>query len=211
MLLEGSCQKVPLGDPKDSGQWRKTVEPYMAETECWRDGTLWCWVGGIGRGAGGWWENEGKSALTSSRMVLLAVPTGLEARHSYLWEDQGSPFNRMRLIKLGYWQHWGIQNLCTFFTRKLEKKKRTASNSKSVFLHYPHANVDTKYGKWQFSHFLIGLFFPRDCAKLSRIWHDFYITNWVGLIITVTPLLTKITLHTCQHHLAQHSSRTVCH
>lgn len=42
MVLEGSCQKVPLGDPKDSGQWRKTVEPYIAETECWRDGTVWC-------------------------------------------------------------------------------------------------------------------------------------------------------------------------
>lgn len=89
MVLEGSCQKVPLGEPNDSGQWRKTVEPYIAETECWRDGIVWCWVGGIGRGAGGWWENEVKSALTSSRMVLLDVPTGLEARHSYLWEDQG--------------------------------------------------------------------------------------------------------------------------
>lgn len=89
MVLEGSCQKVPLGEPNDSGQWRKTVEAYMAETECRRDGIVWCWVGGIGRGAGGWWENEGKSALTSSRTVLLDVPTGLEARHSYLWEDRG--------------------------------------------------------------------------------------------------------------------------
>lgn len=36
-------------------------------------------------------------------------------------------------------------------------------------------------------------------------------TPQVEFTIAVTSLLTKITLHTCQHHLVQHSSRTVCH
>lgn len=89
MVLEGSCQMVPLVDGVDSGQWRYTADPYIAETVCRRDGPPWRWVGGMGRGGGGggWREKEGKFALTSSWTALLATPTALEAKHSYLWED----------------------------------------------------------------------------------------------------------------------------
>ena len=45
MVLEGNCHMVPLVDPVDSGQWRKTVDPYIAETRC-------CWEG---RGTA-WWS-----------------------------------------------------------------------------------------------------------------------------------------------------------
>ncbi|TNN51726.1 hypothetical protein EYF80_038076 [Liparis tanakae] len=89
MVLEGSCQMVPLVDGVDSGQWRYTADPYIAETEWRRDGPPWRWVGGMGRGGGGggWREKEGEFALTSSWTALLATPTALPAKHSYLWED----------------------------------------------------------------------------------------------------------------------------
>lgn len=97
MVLEGSCQMVPRVDPLDSGQWRYTAEPYIAETECWRDGTPCRWVGGMGRGAGGWWETDGELALTSSWTVLLAMPTGFVAKHSYLWKDRQQPGDFLNL------------------------------------------------------------------------------------------------------------------
>lgn len=91
MVLEGSCQMVPIVDPVDSGQWRYTAEPYIAETECCCDGTPWRWVEGMERGGGGWREKEGVSALSSSWTDLLAMPTALVAKHSYLWEDWQQP------------------------------------------------------------------------------------------------------------------------
>ena len=77
---------VPLVDSVDSGQWRKTVDPYMAETRC-------CWEGrgmascSCGRGmsaavGGGGGGRAGASVLTTSWTVLLAIPTAFFAEHS---------------------------------------------------------------------------------------------------------------------------------
>lgn len=41
-------------------------------------------MGRGGGGGGGWREKEGESALTSSWTVLLAIPTVLVAKQSYL-------------------------------------------------------------------------------------------------------------------------------
>lgn len=41
----------------------------------------------MGREGGGWRKIEGESALTSRWTVLLAIPTALVAKHSYLWRE----------------------------------------------------------------------------------------------------------------------------